>query len=171
MQANDTSKKSNHHAVSDEANGSRRYGHDGSDETHLTDASSTLATDNTTTDSNTVEVMERFEDMDLPELLLRGIFAYGYVKPSAIQQRAIKLVASGRDLIAQAQSGTGKTGAFGIGTLATIDPHDRACQSLILAPTREQHWRALAAVKLIGRSNCAWRFKRKKRNEVTVIEP
>lgn len=57
-------------------------------------------------DSNWEEAIEVFDEMDLPEELLRGIFAYGFEKPSAIQQRAIKPVMLGRDLIAQAQSGT-----------------------------------------------------------------
>lgn len=75
--------------------------------------------------------------MGLPEELLRGIYSYGFEKPSAIQQRAIKPVMLRRDLIAQAQSGTGKTGTFAIGTLATIDTNLRECQSIILAPNRE----------------------------------
>jgi len=57
-------------------------------------------------DSNWEETIEAFDDMGLPEELLRGIYAYGFEKPSAIQQRAIKPVMLGRDLIAQAQSGT-----------------------------------------------------------------
>ena len=57
-------------------------------------------------DSNWEEAIEAFDDMELPEQLLRGIYAYGFEKPSAIQQRAIKPVMLGRDLIAQAQSGT-----------------------------------------------------------------
>lgn len=69
--------------------------------------------------------------------LLRGIYAYGFEKPSAIQQRAIKPLMDGRDTIAQAQSGTGKTAAFGIGTLASIDCSDQRTQAIILAPTRE----------------------------------
>jgi superfamily II DNA/RNA helicase len=57
-------------------------------------------------DSNWDEAIETFDAMDLPEELLRGIYAYGFEKPSAIQQRAIKPTILGRDLIAQAQSGT-----------------------------------------------------------------
>jgi len=88
-------------------------------------------------DSNWDEAIETFDGMDIPEELLRGIYAYGFEKPSAIQQRAIKPTTLGRDLIAQAQSGTGKTATFAIGTLAKLDPKLRECQSLILAPTRE----------------------------------
>jgi translation initiation factor 4A len=88
-------------------------------------------------DSNWDEAIESFDSMELPEELLRGIYAYGFEKPSAIQQRAIKPTMIGRDLIAQAQSGTGKTATFAIGTLARIDLKLRECHSLILAPTRE----------------------------------
>ena len=57
-------------------------------------------------ESNWEEAIEAFDGMDLPEELLRGIYAYGFEKPSAIQQRAIKPTILGKDLIAQAQSGT-----------------------------------------------------------------
>jgi translation initiation factor 4A len=84
-----------------------------------------------------VEAIDSFDEMGLPMELLRGIYAYGFEKPSAIQQRAIKPLMGGRDTIAQAQSGTGKTAAFGIGTLASIDCSDQRTQAIILAPTRE----------------------------------
>ena len=57
-------------------------------------------------DSNWDEAIETFDAMEIPEELLRGIYSYGFEKPSAIQQRAIKPTILGRDLIAQAQSGT-----------------------------------------------------------------
>lgn len=66
-----------------------------------------------------------------------GIFAYGYEEPSTIQQRAILPIVSGRDVLAQAQSGTGKTATFTISTLQRIDSSLKATQALILAPTRE----------------------------------
>mmetsp|Transcript_51469 Transcript_51469/g.124270 ORF Transcript_51469/g.124270 Transcript_51469/m.124270 type:complete len:417 (+) Transcript_51469:187-1437(+) len=88
-------------------------------------------------ESNWDEAIETFDGMELPEELLRGIYSYGFEKPSAIQQRAIKPAMLGRDLIAQAQSGTGKTATFAIGTLAKVDPKVQDCQALILAPTRE----------------------------------
>jgi len=87
--------------------------------------------------SNWEEVIETFDAMELPEELLRGIYSYGFEKPSAIQQRAIRPAILGRDLIAQAQSGTGKTATFAIGCLAVIDQSVQECQALILAPTRE----------------------------------
>lgn len=88
-------------------------------------------------DTNWHEVVESFDDMKLKEELLRGIYAYGFEKPSAIQQRAIMPCIQGRDVIAQAQSGTGKTATFSISILQQIDTSIRECQALILAPTRE----------------------------------
>ena len=75
--------------------------------------------------------------MNLREELLRGIYAYGFEKPSAIQQRAIVPCIKGMDVIAQAQSGTGKTATFSIAILEKIDTSLRETQALILAPTRE----------------------------------
>jgi len=88
-------------------------------------------------DSNWDEITETFDDMELREDLLRGIYAYGFEKPSAIQQKAVKPMMLGRDVIAQAQSGTGKTATFAVGTLQKIDLQKKFCQALILAPTRE----------------------------------
>ncbi|KAG0044449.1 translation initiation factor eIF4A [Gryganskiella cystojenkinii] len=83
------------------------------------------------------EIVDNFDNMNLKSDLLRGIYAFGFERPSTIQQRAIAPVLSGRDMIAQAQSGTGKTATFSISVLQTIDPAQKACQALILAPTRE----------------------------------
>ncbi|KAJ8958919.1 hypothetical protein NQ318_019688 [Aromia moschata] len=88
-------------------------------------------------ESNWEEVVDNFDDMNLKEELLRGIYAYGFEKPSAIQQRAIIPCVKGHDVIAQAQSGTGKTATFSISILQQIDTSVRECQALILAPTRE----------------------------------
>jgi len=83
------------------------------------------------------EVVDNFDDMNLTEKLLRGIYAYGFEKPSAIQQRAIMPCIKGHDVIAQAQSGTGKTATFSIAILQQIDIGLRETQALVLAPTRE----------------------------------
>lgn len=82
-------------------------------------------------------MVDSFDDMSLPEGLLRGIYSYGFEQPSAIQQRAIVPVLEGRDTIGQAQSGTGKTATFLVGALAQIDFSQKSCQALVLAPTRE----------------------------------
>jgi translation initiation factor 4A len=78
-----------------------------------------------------------FDDMDLKENLLRGIYANGFEKPSAIQQKAIMPVLAGRDVIGQAQSGTGKTATFTISMLQRLDESLNEVQGIVLAPTRE----------------------------------
>ncbi|TPX56876.1 hypothetical protein PhCBS80983_g04226 [Powellomyces hirtus] len=88
-------------------------------------------------ESNWDEVVDKFDDMKLREELLRGIYAYGFERPSAIQQRAILPVIKQHDVIAQAQSGTGKTATFSISILQSLDMTKKECQALILAPTRE----------------------------------
>jgi|EP00669_Euglena_mutabilis_P008921 translation initiation factor 4A len=84
-----------------------------------------------------VEVIPSFDEMPLHTNLLRGIYSYGFEKPSAIQQRAIVPFIQGGDIIAQAQSGTGKTGAFSIGLLQRMDMTKKSVQGLVLSPTRE----------------------------------
>mmetsp|Transcript_44150 Transcript_44150/g.137497 ORF Transcript_44150/g.137497 Transcript_44150/m.137497 type:complete len:392 (+) Transcript_44150:109-1284(+) len=91
----------------------------------------------TVTGAEEYPVFESFDDYELSENLLRGIYSYGFEKPSAIQQRGIKPILDGRDTIGQAQSGTGKTATFVIGCLERIDYSRKCCQALILAPTRE----------------------------------
>jgi len=87
--------------------------------------------------TNWDETVENFDELNIKTDLLRGIFAYGFDKPSSIQQRAILPIIKGRDVIAQAQSGSGKTGCFVIGSLELIDITKLEVQALILAPTRE----------------------------------
>jgi len=91
-----------------------------------------------------------FDDMPLHQLLLRGIYSYGFEKPSAIQQRAIVPMIQGGDIIAQAQSGTGKTGAFSIALLQRIDFRHKNLQALILSPTRELAQQTHQVVSQIG---------------------
>ena len=87
--------------------------------------------------SKKVPVTSTFEAMGLKENLLRGIYGYGFTLPSAIQSRAITQIISGRDTIAQAQSGTGKTATFSIGMLEVVDTSNKSCQAIVLSPTRE----------------------------------
>lgn len=101
-------------------------------------------------ETNWDEVVSSFDDMDLKEDLLRGIYAYGFEKPSAIQQRAVKPILTGRDVIAQAQSGTGKTATFAIGILQTLDVAIRDCQALVLAPTRELAQQIVKVIMSLG---------------------
>ncbi|XP_041635458.1 eukaryotic initiation factor 4A-I [Cheilinus undulatus] len=88
-------------------------------------------------ESNWNQITESFDEMNLRESLLRGIYAYGFEKPSAIQQRAIIPCIKGYDVIAQAQSGTGKTATFAISILQQTDVDLKETQALVLAPTRE----------------------------------
>ncbi|AYV82314.1 MAG: translation initiation factor 4A-III [Homavirus sp.] len=90
-----------------------------------------------TKDTKDTDYATSFEDMNLKESLLRGIFGYGFEKPSEIQSKAIIPITNGRDIIAQSQSGTGKTGAFVISALQRTDNDGRGCQAIILVPTRE----------------------------------
>lgn len=78
-----------------------------------------------------------WDDFQLDPNLLRGIFAYGFEKPSPIQSKAILPVIQGKDVIAQAQSGTGKTATFAIGALQRVNLSEPTTQVLILSPTRE----------------------------------
>jgi len=103
----------------------------------MTDKMSDSAGKDGVISSNWTKIAESFDDMNLKEELLRGIYAYGFEKPSAIQQRAILPILEGFDTIAQAQSGTGKTATFTISTLQLVEVDKLECQALILAPTRE----------------------------------
>ncbi len=91
--------------------------------------------------SNTMDAQiqeyETFDDMNLPDNLLRGVYSFGFDKPSAIQKKGIVPIQQGRDVLAQAQSGTGKTGTFVIGSMSRIDPNLKEVQVLILCPTHE----------------------------------
>jgi len=101
-------------------------------------------------ETNWQEVVESFDLMKLKEDLLRGIYAYGFEKPSAIQQRGILPVIQKRDTIAQAQSGTGKTATFSIAALQRLDPNESQCQVLVLAPTRELAQQIHKVMKSLG---------------------
>ena len=90
--------------------------------------------------SNTVPAREFEAWEDIPDLnpqLMRGVYGYGFEKPSPIQQKSILSIIDGRDVIAQAQSGSGKTGAFAIGALNRVRLDLKQPQALIIAPTRE----------------------------------
>ena len=92
----------------------------------------------------------KFDDMALKEEVLRGIYSFGFKDPSPIQQKGILPVIQGKDTIAQAQSGTGKTGTFTIATLQSIDANSDHCQALIVAPTRELSNQIAFVVHSIG---------------------
>jgi len=81
--------------------------------------------------------IENWDDLDISNDLLRGIYAYGFEKPSPIQCKSIVPIIKGKDIIAQAQSGTGKTAAFSIGALSLVNLSENTTQVLVLSPTRE----------------------------------
>jgi len=101
-------------------------------------------------DLGTFVKYESFDDMNLKDDLLRGIYSYGYERPSAIQQKAILPTTTGKHIIGQAQSGTGKTATFTIGVLQRIDIGKNVCQALILAPTRELANQIQSVVSALG---------------------
>ena len=88
-----------------------------------------------------------FDVLNIKENLLRGVFSYGFEKPSLIQHKAIPVLISGKDIIAQAQSGTGKTGAFSIGSLNNVDEEVKDTQIIILSPTRELAHQTFTVIK------------------------
>jgi superfamily II DNA/RNA helicase len=91
-----------------------------------------------------------FDDLNLKPDLLKGIYAYGFEKPSAIQQRAIRPIVRGRDVIAQSQSGTGKTAVFSISALQLLDETSRDAQVLVLSPTRELAEQSQRVIQSLG---------------------
>ena len=84
-----------------------------------------------------LQIFNSWDELDIDSDLLRGIYAYGFEKPSPIQAKAICPIKEGKDVIAQAQSGTGKTGAFTVGALSRVNISENFNQVLILSPTHE----------------------------------
>ena len=93
---------------------------------------------------------DSFDGLNINDNILRGIYAYGFEKPSAIQTKSIPTIIEGKDVIAQAQSGTGKTGAFSIGMLCRIDPELKRTQAIIILPTHELANQVLTVIKEIS---------------------
>ena len=92
------------------------------------------------TDANTetpIVIYNTWDELDLKPELLRSIYSHGFEKPSPIQSKGIAPIKEGRDVIAQAQSGTGKTGCFTVGALSRVDVQENSSQILIMAPTHE----------------------------------
>jgi translation initiation factor 4A len=91
-----------------------------------------------------------WDDLDISPDLLRGIYACGFEKPSPIQRKAIKPLMEGKDIIAQAQSGTGKTATFTIGALTHINIEENITQVLVLSPTKELSIQTASVMKNLG---------------------
>ena len=100
-----------------------------------------------------VESIDTWENLNTKPNILRGIYAYGFEKPSPIQRKAILPLFDRKDVIAQAQSGTGKTGCFAIGALHRVDDTLKKTQVLILSPTRELSMQIKDVIDSIG-SQC-----------------
>ena len=100
---------------------------------------STSTTDVSVVDDYTPKEFDKWEDLEgvISEDIMRGIYAYGFDTPSLIQRRALLTIFDKKDIIAQAQSGTGKTGVFTIGVLQKVNAEINKTQAMILAPTRE----------------------------------
>ena len=81
--------------------------------------------------------MTSFRDLRLNEDICIALDELGYEEPSPIQEKAIPELLAGHDMIGQAQTGTGKTAAFGLPLLQYIDPADDETQAIVLTPTRE----------------------------------
>ncbi|CAF4158394.1 unnamed protein product, partial [Adineta steineri] len=96
------------------------------------------------------EVVEQFEQMNLREPLLRGIYGYGIERPSDVQQRAIKPCILGHDVIVQAQWSKDNTITFAISILQQLDMDSKDCQVLILAPDRELAQQIQKVVSALG---------------------
>lgn len=96
------------------------------------------------------KLIQTWDDFNLKHDLLRGVYAYGFENPSEIQKKTIMPIITGREIIAQAQSGCGKTGAFSIGTLQSIDITKKYTQALIIAPTHELAKQITTVISSIG---------------------
>lgn len=103
------------------------------------------------TESDNIQEVKKFEQLNLSDNVLTGIYAYGWERPSTIQSKAILPILQGSDIIAQAQSGTGKTGTFSISALAIADASINAPQVLMLSPVKDLSIQTYNIVKKLGK--------------------
>src|ERR687893_2447688 len=94
--------------------------------------------------------MTTFAELGLSQPLLEALHHLGYQDPTPIQEQTIPLLLEGRDVIGQAQTGTGKTAAFGLPMLEFVDPEDPSVQALVLTPTRELCIQVTQALRAYG---------------------
>jgi superfamily II DNA/RNA helicase len=106
-----------------------------------------------------IKIFTSWDELDLNPDLLRGIYSYGFEKLSPIQSKAIDPIRQGRDVIAQAQSGTGKTGSFTVGALSRINVSENSNQVLIMAPTHELAQQITSVIKSISNMMTGVRIK------------
>jgi ATP-dependent RNA helicase DeaD len=94
--------------------------------------------------------MGKFEDLGLSPATVEALVHLGYERPTPIQEQAIPPLLEGRDVIGQAQTGTGKTAAFGLPMVEFVDPEHAAVQALVLTPTRELCIQVTQALRAYG---------------------
>jgi len=135
------------------------------------------------TDSTVDEgVSLSFNDLHLPKPMLQAVLELGYENPSPIQAESIPVLSEGRDLLGQAQTGTGKTGAFALPLISNIDPKNKSPQLLILAPTRElaiqvaeacqqysKHVKGINVLPIYGGQSYTIQLKQLKRGAQVVV--
>jgi len=102
-----------------------------------------------TTDYENLEI-KNWDDLEIRPELLRGIYGYGYETLSPIQKKAIAPILNKRDVIGQAQSGTGKTATFAIGALNSVNLESKTTQVLVLSPTRELSKQTHKVISTLG---------------------
>jgi ATP-dependent RNA helicase DeaD len=92
----------------------------------------------------------KFEELELNPNILRAVEEMGFEEMSPIQAKAIPIILAGRDIVGQAQTGTGKTAAFGIPLMQLINPKDRTLQAIVLCPTRELAIQVAEEIRKLG---------------------
>jgi translation initiation factor 4A len=125
-------------------------------------ASAEASAEATAEENNYDSALFEFSDWDNAEIehdILKGIYAYGFERPSVIQCKAIRPIAKGKDVLAQAQSGTGKTASFTIGALSVVNVKNNFPQVLILSPTRELTLQTANVVRSLGSSMAGLRVQ------------
>jgi translation initiation factor 4A len=110
-------------------------------------------------DGDETQTITKWDELNIDPNILRGIFSYGYENPSPIQSKAIVPITKGKDIIAQAQSGTGKTAAFTIGALSRVNVNEKTNQVLILSPTHELSNQIAAVVQSLSSMMPNFRIK------------
>lgn len=106
-----------------------------------------------------IKEIQQWDELQISIDLLKGIYAYGFEKPSEIQRKAIVPMLEGRDVIAQAQSGMGKTGTFSIGVLGRIDIKKAKVQAIMMAPTHELAKQTYQVITALGNTMEGLRVK------------
>lgn len=152
MKRKDPSSSRDHHQHHTSSSSNKQNDRHNSDRHNHHSRSSSNKNKNNRGDDVTNNVTPTFDSMNLKPELLRGIYAYGFEKPSAIQQRAIRPIILGRDVIAQSQSGTGKTAVFSIAALQILNEKNitNDPQVLVLSPTRELAEQTQRVIQSLG---------------------